>query len=118
VVGVSVQRILQIHGTWKNACDEAGVECGETLRDEYTRDFSAGDCIKFVSDFLMDVNHKGQIAGYVSWRENHQTPDRVPSFGTLKNRLSRDWVTITRMALEVLRNQWLAEDLEGLPNEL
>jgi hypothetical protein len=116
VSGVSKVRIMQIFGTWKNACDEAGVECGETLRGEYTREFSSDECIKFVGDYLMDDGYKGNIAGYGSWRENHQTPDRVPSYGTLLNRLSRDWAIVTHLALESLRNQWLGADLEDSPN--
>ena len=117
VSGVSVQRILQIFGTWKNACDEAGVECGETLREGYTRDFSYDECIKFVGDFLINESHRGNLAGYVFWRANHQTPDRVPSIGTLKNRISRDWAIIVRLALEELRKNWFNADLKESPNE-
>lgn len=112
VSGVSMPRILQIFGTWKNACDEAGVECGEPLREEYTRDFSRDECIKYAGDYLMDEQSNGTASGYISWRENHQTPDRVPSFGTLRNRIDRYWTAIVRTALEELRNQWVDADLE------
>lgn len=118
VSGVTSQRILQIFGTWKNACDEAGVECGETRREDYTRDFSRDECLKFVCDYLMDENHHGTSQGYMSWRENHQTPDRVPSFGTLRNRIDRYWATIARLALVELRAKWFEIGFKELSNEL
>jgi hypothetical protein len=118
VNGVSSQRILQIYGTWKIACDEAGVECGETIRTDYTRDFSIAECIKFVGDYLTDENSNGTVNGYMLWREKHQTPDRVPSFGTLRNRIDRYWVNIVQTALRELRNQWFDADLEESANGL
>ena len=104
--GLSCQRILQIYGSWKNACDEAKVECGEAKRDAYTTDFSADECIRFVGDYLTSENSNGTADGYLSWRECHQMPDRVPSFGTLRNRVHQSWVVIVRLALEKLRDQW------------
>ncbi len=111
--GVSSYRVLQIFNTWKNACDEANVECGEPLRHDYTRDFSINECLHFVGEYLKDENYNGTHAGYSIWRKNHQVPDRVPSVGTLRNRMGdRSWAGIVRSALENLREHWSAEILK------
>jgi hypothetical protein len=110
VDGLSAQRVLQLFGSWKSACDLAGVECGETLRETYNRDFSEDECLRFVASYLQNKDLKSTQDGYVIWRENHETPDRVPSIGTVRNRISRDWGVVTNRALYILRSQWFDKE--------
>jgi hypothetical protein len=107
---LSSQRVLQLFGSWKSACDLAGVECGETLRETYNRDFSEDECLRFVASYLQNKDLKSTQDGYVIWRENHETPDRVPSIGTVRNRISRDWGVVTNRALYILRSQWFDKE--------
>ena len=60
-----------------------------------------------MGEYLKDENYNGTLAGYSIWRKNHQVSDRVPSVGTLKNRVGdRSWAVIVRSTLENLREHW------------
>lgn len=104
VSGVSRNRVMQVFGSWREACELAGVEAGESLFD-YNREFSYIDCLKYYAEFLLDPEFKG-LSKYNEWRALHQTPDKVPSVGTLRNRIHRSGLEIRYITLSHLRKQW------------
>jgi hypothetical protein len=107
IKGPSRMRIVQVFGTWKNACDEAGVECGlASLQPGRNAAFTATEIIESVCAFLEDDEYQGASYQYEQWRLRHNTQDDIPCFGTVRKTLGPSWKQVRHKALLALRQRW------------
>jgi hypothetical protein len=114
VKGLSRQRILQVYGSWNEACRRAGVEPGEPLKNvTYVRKFSELEMIRVVGQFLLDQDRLGRAGGrqaYAPWRESHDLADSIPSEGTICNQVNSSWTVVRRLALLDFREHWIGKN--------
>jgi hypothetical protein len=111
IKGPSSARILQIFGSWRQACDDAGVESGKSPR-------RAGDHLKWSHTELMDVviryllhpAFRGQAEQYRLWKESQPENAELPSFGAIYNNLRIPWNRIKARALKRARQRWKTDN--------
>ena len=113
VNGVSSMRIVQVYGSWREACRRADVEPGEALKNvDYVRKYAVKDMIHVVGQFLLDDDKEGRVGGMHSfgpWRERQEFSDSLPSAGTIRNQVDPSWKAVKRLALLELRKSWASE---------
>lgn len=80
VGGPSSARVIQRFGSWRRACEAAGVESGTPSRD-YDRRWDRASVTDAVAQFLADEDD-GTYAGYQSWAKGHS---ERPSGATVRN---------------------------------
>ena len=73
-------------GTWKNACDKAGVTPGRAIRTNYTRAHSEEDMLAFVASYLADPRTNGSADGYEEWQRK---VDGAPSLTLVRQRIGK-----------------------------
>jgi len=73
-------------GTWKNACDRAGVTPGRAVRSNYTRAHSEEDMLAFVASYLADPRTNGSADGYEEWQRK---VDGAPSLTLIRQRIGK-----------------------------
>ena len=73
-------------GTWKNACDKAGVTPGRAMRSNYTRAHSEEDMLAFVASYLADPRTNGSADGYEEWQRN---VEGAPSLSLIRQRIGK-----------------------------
>ena len=83
-------------GSWKEACEAAGVQCGESARDNYTRKWSEADLEEFVVDFLFSPDYGGSLVEFEKWLKKQP---EAPSVATIRNRLGH-WDSMKKKAIE------------------
>ena len=84
-------------GTWKNACDKAGVTPGRAMRSNYTRAHSEEDMLAFVASYLADPRTNGSADGYEEWQRK---VDGAPSLTLIRQRIGK-WNDIkARLVME------------------
>jgi hypothetical protein len=107
IKGPSRMRIVQVFGTWKAACEEAGVECGfGSLQPGRNAAFTASEIIESVCAFLEDEGYQGASYQYEQWRARHNTHDDIPCFGVIRKTLGPSWKQVRYKALLALRQRW------------
>lgn len=94
--GPTGQTFYKRFGSWKEACEEAGVSCGEAKRDSYTREWSEADLRAVVVHFLFSPEHDGNMASLEKWLEEQL---HAPSIATIRKRLGK-WRSIKQKAIE------------------
>lgn len=109
VKGKSAVRVIQVFGSWRRACELAGVEAPRPMREHYDRRWTNRELAETVSRFLIDSEYRGAHHRYDEWRDKNMNVDEIPSSGTLKNYLGRTWRTVQNRGLEILREQWLLD---------
>lgn len=109
VDGPSESRILQVYGTWSEACIEAGVPANEALREDYGRRWSDEELVGYVATFLTSAS-TASAGRFDFWCREDETR---PSFGTVRNQLRLSWSAAKESALQSLRSQWIAPLLSG-----
>jgi hypothetical protein len=72
-------------GSWKNACNLAGVKTGEG-RKSYNREHSKLELLAFVEQYLNDAESSGSALGYDKWQRNFPN---APSLALLRQRLGK-----------------------------
>lgn len=97
----SAVRILQRFGTWTNACEQAGVKSGLTLRGDYHRNWTESQMISWLSTFLTQSSTSSHEA-YNDWSK---TQAGAPSSQTIRNTIG-SWVECCELALLALRKKW------------
>jgi hypothetical protein len=100
--GPTVPRILQVFGTWHNACDNSGVSCDEPVRETYVRRWSRTEMSRSVAEFLITEGHNG-VSKYDKWA---RVDDTRPGFMTIRNEFG-GWKTAYEEALRLLRTNWV-----------
>ena len=116
IQGPSSARMLQIFGSWRQACDDAGVESGKSPR-------RAGEHLKWSHTELMDVviryllhpAFRGQAEQYRLWKESQPANAELPSFGAIRNNLRIPWNRIKAKALKHARQRWKTDNRSNLP---
>jgi hypothetical protein len=73
-------------GTWKNACEKAGVTPGSAIRSNYTRAHSEEDMFAFVASYLADPRTNGSADGYEEWQRK---VDGAPSLTLVRQRIGK-----------------------------
>jgi hypothetical protein len=107
IEGPSAVRIIQVFGTWRTACDAAGVESGQTgTQPGHSALFSSEDVLHSVSSFLLDRECAGASNQYDDWRSRQTNGEDLPSFGTVRKVLGPSWAAARRRALLHLRRRW------------
>ncbi len=104
VHGPSVARILQIFGTWKAACEEAGVPCVEAVRDSYELRWTNDELIAQLAEFITSSNSRS-ARSFDAWC---RLDDSRASFGTIRNQIG-EWSKSYELALLLLRQQWTSD---------
>ncbi len=108
VKGVTSVRIGQVFGSWRAACELAGVEAPSPLRQNYERRWSERELAEAVARYLSEPEFRGANHRYEEWRKRNLNTDEIPSSGTLKNYLGRSWPTVRNRGLLIMREQWLS----------
>lgn len=93
-------RIMQIFGSWSNACELAGVESLVPVRSSYDRIWTENDLWEYLMDFLLSPQTSNSVGNYDNWAR--EKPGDRPSSGTLRNYLGQ-WSEIMSLALLNLR---------------
>ena len=102
--GPSQQRVLQVFGTWKEACDEAGVPSVDAIRDVYELRWNDEELINQVAEFLSSAESLS-AASFDTWCR--QDNSRA-SLGTIRNQIG-GWSESCELALLLLRQRWSNE---------
>ena len=85
-------------GSWRKACEAAGVQCGESARDNYTREWSETDLEALVVEFLFSSEHDGSFVEFQRWLDERPN---YPSMATIRNRLGQ-WGSMKQKAIEAI----------------
>lgn len=101
--GPSAIRILQIFGTWSEACHEAGVQHGRRMRNSYERRWSAHEMTEHLVDFLRQGS-SGSIAAYDIWSRGKN----VTGSQTIRQQFG-SWTEARNQALLAMRSLWTNE---------
>lgn len=108
VHGPSIPRILQIFGSWRSACERAGVPSEEPVRIDYERRWTDDDLIDQVAAFLL-ASDSGSHTSFDDWCR----PDSSrASSGTVRNQLQLSWSKVKQEALLRLRSSWQESEIE------
>lgn len=106
VKGPSVARIVQLFGSWTDACNLVGVESGQPLRHNYSRTWTQEQLLGFVERFLLTTEYRGASHQFDEWRKTVNAVEKVPSLGTVRNMVGGTWNDIRTTALRHMRAQW------------
>lgn len=106
VKGPSVARIVQLFGSWTEACNLVGVESGQPLRNNYERTWDREQLLTFVERFLRETTYRGASHQFDDWRKSLVGVEKVPSLGTVRNIVGGTWNEIRTTALRRMRQQW------------
>ena len=107
VAGPSGIRIMQLFGTWRTACDAAGVECGkEGVAPGQTSTWTYDEVLERVGDFFLAAGYQGTTVQYEEWRTSANDNHDIPSFGTVRNFLGHSWAQVRHRVLFALRRRW------------
>ena len=82
-------------GSWKNACELAGVRSGDG-RESYSRRHTNEDMLAFVESYLADPRTSGSAQGYDNWQRQ---VEGAPSLALLRQRLGK-WNDIKQKILK------------------
>ena len=102
VFGPSIPRILQVFGTWRKACELAGVLAEEPVRTDYERTWTDEELLDQLSLFLLESKTPSNQA-FDEWCRIETSR---ASFGTLRNQLQLSWSGAKNEALIRLRQSW------------
>ena len=106
VKGPSVARIVQLFGSWTDACNVVGVESGQPLRNNYSRTWTHEQLLQFVQRFLLTPEYRGASHQFDEWRKTVNGAEKVPSLGTVRNMVGGTWNDIRTTTLRHMRAQW------------
>lgn len=106
VKGPSVARIVQLFGSWTDACNLVGVESGQPLRNNYERTWDRDQLLTFVERFLREPRFRGASHQFDEWRKTVNSSEKVPSLGTVRNIVGGTWNDIRTTTLRRMRAQW------------
>lgn len=96
VQGPGSQTIAKRFGTWKQACEEAGVESTGLGRQVYERKWSWDEVLNIVVEYLLDPTTSGTFSDYERWRLG-QT-NSVPSGALVRTQMDT-WTDAVSYAL-------------------
>lgn len=94
--GVSSIRLIQMFGTWTNACEQAGVRGRRAVRETYTQKWDREDCLRWVHKYL-ETTEKPSFSRYDEWS---RIEEDAPSGGTVRLRCGK-WIETVKDAYEL-----------------
>ncbi len=101
IFGPSLARILQVFGTWKEACEEAGVTYISSVRDLYEIRWTNEELIDQVAEFISTTESRS-AESFDAWC---RLDSSRASLGTVRNQIG-GWSVSYELALVNLRKQW------------
>jgi hypothetical protein len=104
IYGPSSQRILQVFGTWKEACEEAGVPSVDAPRDAYSLLWTDEQLIEQIAEFI-STSENSSVESFDKWCRLDNTRS---SAGTIRNQIG-PWSDSYELALLHLRQKWTNE---------
>ncbi len=104
VFGPSKARILQVFGTWKAACEEAGVPSVDAVRDTYELRWTDEQLVGQLAEFF-STTESHTLDGFDKWC---RLDDSRASSGTIINQIG-PWAESCESALLHLRRNWTAD---------
>lgn len=96
VDGPRASRVIQVFGTWNEACAQAGVPSGLRPRRKYKSLWTDEEILAAVHRYLLDPTSTGSYSGWDFWRRVN-APE-APSGQTLRNRFG-SWTQAKSSAL-------------------
>ena len=102
--GPSQPRILQVFGTWKEACNEAGVPSVDAVRDSYELRWTDEELINQLAQFI-STSESVSVASFDAWC---RLDNSRASSGTLRNQIGA-WSESYELGLMQLRHQWISD---------
>ena len=101
VIGPVASGIVHKFDSWVAACEAAGVQPGEAMRDNYQRDFSYGD---FESALIQFINESDNLSvdAYDKWESQQEG---LPSSVLIRVRYGT-WRIAWNNVLQTLRLDW------------
>ncbi len=103
IQGPTLPRVIQVFGSWANACALAGLSIGHTPRDDYSRSWTEDELVHFMAEFLI-ASDSASIESYAKWSASDPATKR-PSAGTIRNQAGQ-WNDVKARALRELRRSW------------
>jgi AraC-like DNA-binding protein len=98
--GPKAQRIMQIFGSWTQACELAGVEPKASVRNFYDRRWSEQELEGFVIAYFSEDSSTGSWQDFEGWLSQD---DSRPSGGTIRTRLGDgSW---SDLKIQILRSE-------------
>jgi len=98
--GPKAQRIMQIFGSWTQACELAGVEPKASIRNFYDRRWSEQDLEGYVIAYFCEDSSTGSWQDFEGWLSQD---DSRPSGGTIRTRLGDgSW---SEIKIQILRSE-------------
>ena len=73
-------------GSWKQACEKAGVKHGPTRRTSYMRAHSEEDMLAYIASYLADPRTNGSALGYEEWQRK---VEGAPSLSLIRQRIGK-----------------------------
>jgi hypothetical protein len=116
IQGPSSARMLQIFGSWRQACDDAEVESGKSSRrpGEHLK-WSHTELMAIVIRYLLHPAFRGQADQYRLWKESQPENAELPSLGAISNNLRIPWNRIKAKALKRARQTWKTDNRSNPP---
>jgi hypothetical protein len=113
IEGPTAQIMFLRFGSWREACEQAGVQCGEVLHDNYASKWSEADLEALVVDFLFSPEHDGLLGEFESWLDEQ---DGAPSVPTFRSRLGH-WDSMKQTAIKTIIDTGRVRELCDLCNQ-
>jgi DNA-binding CsgD family transcriptional regulator len=101
VIGPVGSGIVHKFDSWVAACEAAGVQPGEAVRDNYQREFAYGDLKAALIQFISESDNLS-VDAYDKWES---LKEGLPSSVLIRVRYGT-WQTAWRTALKALRKEW------------
>ena len=97
--GPTAKILCRQFGSWRRACEAAGVQYGE-LRRNHTPAWPKAKLERFVVDFLESPEHDGMFGDFESWvgAMRKDGPNKTPSVPTFRSRLGH-WDSMKQTAI-------------------
>jgi len=106
--GPGPQTVAIRFGTWRRACELAGVICNEPVLSVYSRNWSTDDLLHSFVEFLKNVSFGSDVKSYDTWRK--EFPLGAPSSAHLRNNFST-WNNAKNCAFTYMRREKISCDL-------
>jgi hypothetical protein len=100
VNGPGPQTVAYRFGSWKKACEQAGVLFNEAVRSSYDYHWTENQMLEYIIAFLQNVSYGRGIQSYDQWRV--ELMNEAPS-GALVRRKFETWIDTKNRALTYMR---------------
>ena len=108
VKGPRSQMIAKRFGSWSNACRIAGVLFVQSVRSEYSKNWTEEESLLYIIRFLKNTDFGVGVLSYDEWRDSSEK--EAPSSAHLRNTFGT-WIASKNKALEYMRENSIACDL-------